>query len=100
MDEETIKRLYELYLQHHMYYNILKDIYSLSEFKTFFIEGLSIDNRMVNYNFHQVIQGYFNTFEYKFDDDMRIKLSQLLDNDDVANHHIAFELIYKQFKNT
>lgn len=100
MDEETIKELYELSSANaKITDNIIEwtNRWPFDKYRQWFITS-SISS--INGAFKDIIFTYYNLYLHTFDDNLRNKLEQLLDNDDVANHHIAFELIYKQFKNT
>ena len=100
MDEETIKELYELSLANAKITDNIPEwsnCWPFDDYRQWFITN-SISN--INETFKNIIFTYYNLYLHIFDDNLRNKLKQLLDNDDVANHHIAFRLIYQQFKNT
>lgn len=100
MDEETIKELYELSLANAKITNNIPEwpnCWTFDNYRQWFITNSISD---INETFKNIISSFYDLYLHIFDDNLRNKLKQLLDSDDVANHHIAFRLIYKQFKNT
>lgn len=100
MDEKTIKELYELSLANaKITDNIIEwpKLWPFDNYRQWFITNSISD---INETFKNIISSFYDLYLHIFDDNLRNKLKQLLDSDDVANHHIAFRLIYQQFKNT
>jgi len=100
MDEETIKELYELSLANAKITDNIIEWTNCWPFDKYIKWFMTSSITSINHAFKEIIFAYYNLYLYTFDDNLRNKLKQLLDSDDVANHHIAFRLIYQQFKNT
>ena len=97
MDEDLIKRLYELYC-------VCMDEETLThcdlnKFMEFF---KTRSNEVVNRNFRNILNDYINTNKFKYinminEIDMIDELKQLINTYEYNNLIIAFELIYKRF---
>lgn len=66
---------------------------------THYNSNIATVNMDPNIYIKRITQDYLDRFKSKFDDDMFKQLSEMLDNEDVATHHLAFRLIYNTHKN-
>lgn len=95
MDEDFIKRLYEIYSvstdKEH-----LKD-WPLNKFINWFKNAKYRD---IIDTFCGIMKKYYKMFQHKFNNDESNQLELLIqpESEDISNYYIAFEIIYKQFK--
>lgn len=95
MDEDFIKRLYEIYSVCNYNTGHLED-WPLNKFINWFKNAKYRD---IIDTFCEIMKKYYKMFQHKFNNDVSNQLELLIqpESEDISNYYIAFEIIYKQF---